>query len=146
MRIYFLPENPSIFLFAMSGSQIDPANAAICEPIRQPVQSFPVLRIGFCPCFIARWRFFYRIGKTSLLFPKALYSGRQFGLPRLLTIWCKRTKENLCAFVIGPFRPRFLFCNSLFTSSSPKEKSVFSCQGTWAKLPVERKKGMTTAW
>ena len=23
---------------------------------------------------------------------------------------------------------------------------VFSCQGTWAKLPVGRKKGMTTAW
>ena len=23
---------------------------------------------------------------------------------------------------------------------------VFSCQGTWAKLPAGRKKGMTTAW
>lgn len=41
----------------------------------------------------------------------------------LLTSWCKRAQENLCTFGIGLFHPRFLFCNSLFTSSLQKEKS-----------------------
>jgi len=54
----------------MSGSQVDPANAAIYEPIRQPVQSFPVLRIGFILCFIARWRISHRKEKTFSLFSK----------------------------------------------------------------------------
>ena len=54
----------------MSGSQVDPANAAIYEPIRQPVQSFPVLRIGFTPCYIACWRIFHREIETFSLFSK----------------------------------------------------------------------------
>ena len=54
----------------MSGSQVDPANTAIYEPIRQPVQSFPVLRIGFILRFIARWRVFRRKRETFSLFSK----------------------------------------------------------------------------
>ena len=69
----------------MSGSGTGLANVVYGEPITQPVQSFPVLRIGFSLCFIALWRIFHRNGKTSLLFSKALYSGWQFVLPRLLT-------------------------------------------------------------
>jgi hypothetical protein len=69
-QISFGPENPSIFLFAMSGSQVDRANTAIYEPIRQPVQSFPVLRIGFTPCYIACWRIFHREIETFSLFSK----------------------------------------------------------------------------
>ena len=41
----------------------------------------------------------------------------------LLTSWCKRAQENLCTVGIDLFHPRFLFCNSLFTSSLQKVKS-----------------------
>ena len=54
----------------MSGSQVDPANAAIYEPIRQPVQSFPILRIAFTLCFIACWRISHRKEKTFSLLSK----------------------------------------------------------------------------
>ena len=40
----------------------------------------------------------------------------------LLTSWCKRAQENLCTFGICLFRPRFLFCNSLFTFSIQKKR------------------------
>lgn len=54
----------------MSGSQVDPASAAIYEPIRQPVQSFPVLRIAFTLCFIACWRISHSKEKIFSLFSK----------------------------------------------------------------------------
>ena len=54
----------------MSGSQVDPASAVIYEPIRQPVQSFPVLRIAFTLCFIACWRISHSKEKTFSLFSK----------------------------------------------------------------------------
>lgn len=66
----------------MSGSQVDPANTAIYEPIRQPVQSFPVLRIGFVLCFIARWRIFRRKRETFSLFSKPFPFT---GYPRVFT-------------------------------------------------------------
>ena len=69
----------------MSGSQVDPANAAIYEPIRQPVQSFPVLRIGFILCFIACWRISHRKEKTfSLLSKPFVFPLADSGCPRHL--------------------------------------------------------------
>ena len=107
----------------MSGSQVDPADAAICEPIRQPMQFFPVLRIGFTPCFIACWRISHRKEKTFSLFSKPFVSLRLILCLCLLTGWCKRAKENLCTFGTGLFRPRFLFCNTFASSQSVNRSS-----------------------
>ena len=67
--------------------------------------------------------FFTGKGKLFRCFPNPLFSLRLILCLCLLTGWCKRAQENLCTFDIGPFLPRFLFCNSLFTSSLQKKKS-----------------------
>ena len=67
--------------------------------------------------------FFTGKGKLFRCFPNPLFSLRQISRCCLLTDWCKRAQENLCAVDIGPFCHRFLFCNSPFTSSLQKEKS-----------------------
>ena len=67
--------------------------------------------------------FFTGKGKLFRCFPNPLFSLRLILCLCLLTGWCKRAQENLCTFDIGLFRPLFLFCNSLFTSSLQKEKS-----------------------
>ena len=63
--------------------------------------------------------FFVGKGKLFRCFPNPLFS---LWLS-LLTSWCKRAQENLCTVGIDLFHPRFLFCNSLFTSSLQKVKS-----------------------
>ena len=67
--------------------------------------------------------FFTGKGKLFRCFPNHLFSLRLVLRLCSLTGRCKRAQENLCAVDTCPFRPRFLFCNSLFTSSLEKEKS-----------------------
>lgn len=76
-----------------------------------------------------------------MLFSKALYSGWQFMLPRLLTGWCKRTSENLTR--IGarllscpPSSPLFIGVTGYPLTGYPR---VFSCQGTGANAQRTQK-------
>ena len=95
----------------MSGSWTGLANVVYGEPIAQPVQSFPVLRIGFSLCSIVLWRISHRNGKTSLLFSKALYS-------------------NSCS------SPLFKVFTGYPLTGYPR---VFSCQGTGANAQRTKK-------